>query len=112
MHAPLDQVAAEISAASFSRPELEGNVYQFSPQQWQLVLRLAAGPADTRELRTGGGLGNIGQAARMLNANLQRVGDLRRVTCAMRIDRDRFGASVRTAEWRLTDGGGDVRACA
>lgn len=108
VHAQLDPLSAEISAANLSRPEIEGIVYQLSRQQRRLFLRLAAGPATTFELRAGIGLGNICQVAGVLNAKLRRAGDPRHVACAMRVERDRFGAPVRVGEWRLVEGASNV----
>ena len=103
----LDQLAAEVSAAGLTRPELEGILYKLSPCQRRLFLRLAGGPADTIELRTACSIGNVSEAARDLNAKLQRVGDARRVACSVRPHVNVYGESGKLGEWRLVEGRGE-----
>jgi len=111
MHAQLDQLAAEISAAGISKPELEGLLYQLSAQQRRLFLHLARGPADTVTIRRECSVGNISEAAIALNGKLAAAGDSRRVVCAVLPHRNVYGEQGRLGSWRLV-GGGDERATA
>ena len=110
MRDQLDQLAAEVKAAGLTRPEIEGILYRLSPAQRRLFLRLSGGPALTTELRTVCSIGNVSEAARDLNAKLQRVADARRVVCAVRPHRNQFGEQGKLGEWRLVEGGGELVA--
>lgn len=111
MRDTVDALAAEVTAAGLTRPEVEGLLYKLSPAQRRLFLRLSRGPADTITVRTSCSIGNVSEAARELNAKLQAAGDPRRVVCSVQRHRNQFGEEGKLGEWRLT-GGEDVRAAA
>jgi len=111
MHAQqLDQLAAEISAAGISKPELEGLLYQLSGQQRRLFLALSSGPADTVEIRRKCSVGNISECAIALNAKLAAAGDHRRVVCDVQPHRNVYGEQGRLGSWRLVGGPGELAA--
>lgn len=104
-HDQLDQLAAEVTAAGISRPQLEGIVYQLSGQQRRLFLHLARhGAADTVEIRRACSIGNISECASELNAKLARCGDTRRVICSVRPHRNQFGEATKLGVWRMVGG--------
>ena len=105
MHAQqLEQLAAEVSAAGISRPELQGILYQLSGQQRRLFLHLSRGPADTVDIRRECSVGNISECAIALNAKLAAAGDSRRVVCEVQPHRNVYGEQGKLGWWRL-DGG-------
>lgn len=101
MRTPLDQLAAEVTAAGITRPELEGILYKLSPSQRRLFLRLARGPADTIELRTACSIGNISEASAELNAKLQVAKDPRRVSCTLKTHRNAYRDNGVLGVWTL-----------
>ena len=110
MRDQLDQLAAEVSAAGLSRPELESVLYQLSGQQRRLFLRLVRGPADTVDIRRECSVGNISECAIALNAKLAAAGDPRRVVCEVRPHVNAYGERGTLGTWRLVDGVPGVRA--
>jgi hypothetical protein len=111
MHAQLDQLAAEVSAAGISRPELAAIVYQLSGQQRRLFLHLARGPADTVAIRRECSVGNISECAIALNGKLAAAGDSRRVVCDVQPHTNAYGEAGKLGRWRLI-GGGDEHVAA
>lgn len=113
MHAQqdqLDQLAAEVSAAGLSRPDLESLLYQLSGQQRRLFLRLVRGPADTNTLRTECSIGNISECRTALNDKLAAAGDPRRVKCDVQPHSNVYGERGTLGLWHLVTGAQDVRA--
>lgn len=103
------QLAAEVSAAGISRPQFEAVIYQLSPQQRRLYLRLARSPADTVDIRRECSVGNISECAAGLNAKLEAAGDPRRVVCNLKPHVNVYGERGQLGVWRLVD---HVRAAA
>ena len=99
-----DQLANEITAAGLSRPEVEGILYQLSPAQRRLFLRLARGPALTTAVRFECSIGNVSEAARELNDKLTRAGDHRRVVCSVQNHVNTFGEVGKLGKWELVGG--------
>jgi hypothetical protein len=106
----LDRLAAEVSAAGLSRPDLESLLFRLSGQQRRLFLRLVRGPADTVEVRTACSVGNISECAAALNAKLAAVGDDRRVVCQVKPHVNAYGERGSLGLWQLVRGGGERRA--
>ena len=100
----LDQLAAEVSAAGLTRTDLEAVVLRLSPQQRRLFMRLTRGPADTVELRRECSLGNISEAASVLNEKLVAAGDERRVVCTLQPHRNVYGEEGKLGRWELVSG--------
>lgn len=105
MRDQLDQLAAEISAAGISRPELEGLLYQLSGQQRRLFLRLVRGPADTVAIRRECSVGNISECKTALNAKLEAAGDPRRVICDVQPHVNAYGEAGKLGLWRMVGAG-------
>ena len=110
MRDQLDQLAAEVSAAGLSRPELEGVLYQLSGQQRRLFLRLVRGPADTIDIRRECSVGNVSECAVSLNEKLAAAGDPRRVVCELQPHVNVYGEQGKLGTWRLVGGRGEQRA--
>lgn len=108
----LDQLAAEVSAAGLSRPDLESLLYRLSGQERRLFLRLTRGPALTTELRSECSIGNISQVRSSLNAKLAAADDPRRVVCRLQPHRNVYGESGQLGSWQLVVEAGHERRAA
>jgi hypothetical protein len=101
----LNSLAAELSASGLTKPGAEVVLYQLSPAQRRLFLRLSAGSADTITIRSVCSIGNVSDAVRSINVKLEQAGDCRRVVCLVRLHRNVYGERGVIGEWSLMAGG-------
>ena len=91
------RLSASVSSAGITQAEFEATVIQLQGQARRLFIRLHNADANTNELRQGCAIGNISEAARLLNRRLAAAGDNRRVLCTS-VENTETG---KTGYWRL-----------
>ena len=110
--AALAALAVDIRDAGLTRYEVECIIYELSPAERRLFLRLCRGPADTIELRTTCSVGNISEVAIRANHKFAAAGDGRRIVCRVREHVNQFGERGKLGEWKVVRGGDEQLAAA
>jgi DNA-binding CsgD family transcriptional regulator len=90
-----------------SQAEFESTALNLSPQERRLYEYLREhGISSTIAIRQDIAIGNVSNAAMLLNRKLERAGDSVRVACELRSHTNRFGGNGVLGWWFLTDSSG------
>lgn len=109
----LDNLARRVRELGLSETELVSRIAGLSGQAERLFLFVAVTdePVSTIDVRVKCSIGNVSEAARVVNRRLQEAGDPRRVVCERRPHTNQFGEVSELGYWKLAES--EVsRACA
>jgi hypothetical protein len=101
--------ALDFAYSGRSQAEFESDVLRLSPQEARLYQYLRDhGVASTIDVRQKLAIGNVSQAAALLNRKLQQAGEGLKVVCELRPQVNRFGNRGHIGYYYLVDASGNA----